>query len=148
MTNLERARLFYILPRITTQDRIDLIAMFHPDVRYIGVDKESARGSDAIERLFQKYEDSGHGVTDVKFDIRHIAENGDCVLVDMIDSFLIDGKPHSGVWSIVFEFDDEGLITFWQEPATSPSPKAIRTIPPVSRPSLSSGAVLHIGALV
>jgi limonene-1,2-epoxide hydrolase len=115
MTNLERARLFYILPRITTQDRVDLIAMFHPDVRYIGVDKESARGSDAIERLFQKYEDSGHGVTDVKFDIRHIAENGDCVLVDMIDSFLIDGKPHSGVWSIVFEFDDEGLITFWQE---------------------------------
>lgn len=115
MRYIDLARKFYSLPRITAEDRVELIAMFHPDARYNGVGKESARGRDAIERLFKKYEDGGRGITDLKFDIRHIAENGNCVLVDMIDSFIINGKPFSGVWSIVFEFDEAGLITFWQE---------------------------------
>jgi limonene-1,2-epoxide hydrolase len=115
MTYIDLARRFYSLPRITEQDRVDLIAMFHEDVRYVGVGKESARGADAIERLFKKYEDSGRGITDLTFDIRHIAENGNCVLVDMVDTFMINGKRHSGVWSIVFEFDEAGKITFWQE---------------------------------
>jgi limonene-1,2-epoxide hydrolase len=88
--------------------------MFHPDVRYVGVGKESARGREAIERLFRKYEDSGHGISSLKFDIRHIAENGNTVLVDMVDTFVIDGREFSGVWSVVFEIEG-GLITFWQE---------------------------------
>ena len=88
--------------------------MFHPDVRYVGVGKESAQGRDAIERLFRKYEDSGHVITSLEFDIRHIAENANAVLVDMVDTFVIDGKQFSGVWSVVFELE-EGKITFWQE---------------------------------
>lgn len=115
MSNMDLARRFYSLPRITAEDRVELIAMFHPDARYNGVGKESAEGREAIENLFRKYEQNGRGITDLKFDIRHIAANGNCVLVDMVDSFIINGKPYSGVWSIVFEFDDEGLITFWQE---------------------------------
>ena len=114
MNNIELARRFYSLPRITSADRVELISMFHPDVRYVGVNKEFARGRDAIERLFQKYEDSGHGITNLSFDIKHIAQNGNTVLIDMVDSFVINGKPFSGVWSIVFEFQD-GLISFWQE---------------------------------
>jgi limonene-1,2-epoxide hydrolase len=114
VNNIELARKFYSLPRITSADRVELISMFHPDVRYVGVNKEFARGRDAIERLFQKYEDSGRGITNLSFDIKHIAQNGNTVLIDMVDSFVINGKPFSGVWSIVFEFQD-GLISFWQE---------------------------------
>lgn len=113
-SNIDLARKFYSLPRITAEDRVELIAMFHPDVRYVGVGKESAEGRDAIERLFRKYEQDGRGITDLRFDIRHIAGDGNCVLVDMVDSFVINGRPYSGVWSIVFEFTD-GLISYWQE---------------------------------
>jgi limonene-1,2-epoxide hydrolase len=114
MNNIDLARKFYSLPRITAEDRVELIRMFHPDARYVGVGKESARGRDAIERLFRKYEANGRGITQIRFDIRHIAASGDAVLLDMVDSFVINGRPFSGVWSIVLEFDN-GLITYWQE---------------------------------
>jgi limonene-1,2-epoxide hydrolase len=114
MGNSDLARKFYSLPRITAEDRVELLEMFHKDVRYWGVGKEKAFGRDAIERLFRKYEASGKGITEIKFDIKHIAENGNCVLIDMVDSFVINGRLFSGVWSIVMEFED-GLITYWQE---------------------------------
>ncbi len=114
MSNIDIVRKFYCLPRITSDDRRELLSMFHEDVRYVGIGKESARGRDAIERLFRKYEASGHGITSLKFDIKHIAENGNAVLVDMVDTFVIDGKEFSGVWSVVFEIES-GKIKFWQE---------------------------------
>jgi limonene-1,2-epoxide hydrolase len=114
MNNIDLVRKFYSLPRITSEDRRELLQMFHKDVRYVGVDKESAQGRDAIERLFRKYEAAGRGITDIRFDIKHIAAGGNAVLVDMVDSFVINGRTMSGVWSVVFEFED-GLITFWQE---------------------------------
>ena len=114
MSNIDIIRKFYRLPRITSEDRRELLSMFHEDIQYVGVGKESARGRDAIERLFRKYEASGRGITSLKFDIRHIAENGNAVLVDMIDTFVIDGKEYSGVWSVVFEIEN-GKIKFWQE---------------------------------
>ena len=88
MSNIDIIRKFYGLPRITSEDRRELLGMFHEDVHYVGVGKESARGRDAIERLFRKYEASGRGITSLKFDIKHIAENGNAVLVDMVDTFV------------------------------------------------------------
>ena len=114
MNNIDLARKFYSLPRITAADRVELIQMFHPRARYHGVGKEKAIGRDAIERLFKKYEQNGRGITELAFDIRHIAAQGNCVLIDMVDTFVINGKPFSGVWSIVMEFED-GLISYWQE---------------------------------
>ena len=114
MSNIDFIRKFYSLPRITSDDRRELLSMFHKDVQYVGVGKESAHGRDAIERLFRKYEASGRGITSLKFDIKHIAENGNAVLVDMVDTFVIDGKEYSGVWSVVFEVEN-GKIKFWQE---------------------------------
>jgi limonene-1,2-epoxide hydrolase len=32
----------------------------------------------------------------------------------MVDTFVIDGKEFSGVWSVVFEIE-KGKIRFWQE---------------------------------
>jgi limonene-1,2-epoxide hydrolase len=114
MRNIDLARKFYSLPRITREDRTELLSMFHEDVRYVGVGKEKARGRAAIERLFRKYEARGKGISAITFDIKHIAENGNTVLVDMMDTMTVAGRQFSGVWSIVFEFED-GLITFWQE---------------------------------
>lgn len=114
MSNIDFIRRFYSLPRITAEDRVELIGMFHKDVEYHGVDKERAHGRDAIERLFTKYEAQGRGVTDVKFEINHIAETGNTVLVDMVDSFVVNGRPFSGVWSHVFKIENDQII-FWQE---------------------------------
>ena len=114
MSNIDIVKRFYSLPRITAQDRVELLSMFHEDVRYVGIGKESAHGRAAIERLFVKYEASGRGISAINFDIKHIAENGNAVLVDMVDTFVIDGRQFSGVWSVVFEIEN-GLITFWQE---------------------------------
>lgn len=114
MRNIELARKFYSLPRITAEDRVELLSMFHKDVRYVGVGKEKARGREAIERLFGKYEARGKGITAITFDIKHIAENGNTVLVDMVDTIIVGDRKFSGIWSIVFEFEN-GLITFWQE---------------------------------
>jgi len=114
MNNMDLARKFYSLPRITAADRVELISMFHPRARYHGVGKEDAVGRDAIERLFRKYEQNGRGITELRFDIRHMAAADNFVLIDMVDTFVINGKPFSGVWSIVMEFQD-GLITYWQE---------------------------------
>jgi limonene-1,2-epoxide hydrolase len=114
MRNIDLARKFYSLPRISKQDRIELLSLFHKDVRYVGVGKEKARGREAIERLFTKYEARGKGISAIEFDIKHIAENGNTVLVDMVDTITVGDRKFSGVWSIVFEFEN-GLITFWQE---------------------------------
>jgi limonene-1,2-epoxide hydrolase len=114
MRNIDLAKKFYSLPRITKEDRAELLSMFHEDVRYVGVGKEKARGRDAIERLFTKYEARGKGISALTFDIKHIAENGNTVLVDMVDTITVGARKFTGVWSIVFEFEN-GLITFWQE---------------------------------
>jgi limonene-1,2-epoxide hydrolase len=88
--------------------------MFHEDVHYVGVGKESARGRDAIERLFRKYEASGRGITSLKFDIRHIAETGMPYSSTWSTRSSSNGKEFSGVWSVVFEVEN-GKIRFWQE---------------------------------
>ncbi len=114
MRNIDLARKFYSLPRITSEDRKELLDMFHEDVRYVGVGKDKAHGREAIERLFRKYEVRGKGISKITFDIKHIAENGNTVLIDMVDTMTVGGNSFSGVWSIVFEFES-GLITYWQE---------------------------------
>lgn len=90
MSNIDVMRRFYALPRNTAAERGELLGMLDDDIEYVGIYKESARGSAAIERLFKKYEHSGQ--SDIAFDIRFIAENGDVVMVDMVDTFTIDGK--------------------------------------------------------
>jgi limonene-1,2-epoxide hydrolase len=123
VSNIDIIRKFYSLPRITSADRQALLEMLHPDVRYVGVGKESARGRDAIERLFRKYQNSGHGITSLEFDIRHIAENANAVLVDMVDTFVIDGK----------QFSAYGLSYSSSKRARSHSGKSTTTSPPSRR---------------
>lgn len=112
MSNIDVIRRFYALPRNTAAERGELLAMLDDDIHYVGIGKESARGRAAIQRLFGKYE--GGGQTDVRFDIRHIAENGDTVLVDMVDTFTVDGKSVDVVFSNVFKVRN-GKIVYWQE---------------------------------
>jgi limonene-1,2-epoxide hydrolase len=112
MTNSDVLRRFYSLPRNTAVERGELLGMLDRDIEYVGVYKESAKGIDAIERLFKKYEHSGQ--TDISFDIRFIAENGDVVMVDMVDRFTIDGKSVQVHFSNVFKVRD-GKIYYWQE---------------------------------
>lgn len=112
MSNIDVIRRFYSLPRNTAQERLDLMNMLADDIEYHGVYKEDAKGRAAIERLFTKYETGGQ--TDISFNIRFIAENGDTVLVDMVDTFTINGKSLDVVFSNVFKVRD-GKITYWQE---------------------------------
>lgn len=112
ISNMDLIRKMYALPRNTADDRAELMGMLADDIRYVGVGKESAKGRDGIERLFSKYEHSGQ--TDVTFEIRHIAENGKAVLVDMLDTFTVDGKKTEVVFSNVFHVEN-GKITYWQE---------------------------------
>ncbi len=112
MSNIDVIRKFYALPRNTREERGDLLNMLADDIEYVGVGKESAKGRDAIERLFSKYE--GSGQTDVKFDIKHIAENGEVVLVDMVDTFTIADRSIDVVFSNVFKVRN-GKIAYWQE---------------------------------
>jgi limonene-1,2-epoxide hydrolase len=112
MSNIDIIRHFYSLPRNTAADRGELLAMLADDIHYVGIGKESAQGRAAIERLFRKYE--GSGQADIKFTINHIAENGDTVMVDMVDTFLIQGKSIDIVFSNVFKVRD-GKIVYWQE---------------------------------
>jgi limonene-1,2-epoxide hydrolase len=112
MSNIDVIRRFYALPRNTAAERGELLAMLADDIEYVGVGKEGAKGIEAIKRLFSKYE--GSGQSDVRFDIRHIAENGEVVLVDMVDTFTIQGKSISVVFSCVFKVRG-GKIRYWQE---------------------------------
>ena len=112
MSNIDVIRRFYALPRNTAAERGALLKLLDDDIHFVGIGKESARGRAAIERLFQKYE--GSGQTEVSFRINHIAENGDVVLVDMVDTFTIDGKATDIVYSNVFKVRG-GRIYYWQE---------------------------------
>jgi ketosteroid isomerase-like protein len=91
MSNIDVIRRFYSLPRNTAEERKELLNMLADDIEYHGVYKEDAKGRDAIERLFRKYE--GGRQTDIQFNIRHIAENGDTVLVDMVEPPPISWTP-------------------------------------------------------
>lgn len=118
MRYIELARTFYDLPRITAEDRVQLFAMLHEDVHYVGLGKDDIRGKSTLEALYRKYHDDKQheGVTKLTFDIRHIAENGNCVLIDMRNTFVIGQEEFTMPFSIVLKFDeDSGLITYWQE---------------------------------
>jgi limonene-1,2-epoxide hydrolase len=112
MSNMDIIRHFYSLPRNTAAERGDLLGMLADDIHYVGIGKESAKGRAAIERLFRKYE--GGGQVDIKFTINHMAENGDTVMVDMVDTFQIEGKSIDIVFSNVFKVRN-GKIVYWQE---------------------------------
>lgn len=118
MRYIELARRFFSLPRITAEDRVEMFAMMHDDLHYIGLGKDDIRGKAALEALYRKYHDDmdHEGVTSLTFDIRHIAENGNCVLLDTRNTFVIGGKKFTMPWSTVLKFDEEtGLMTYWQE---------------------------------
>ena len=112
VSNIDVIRRFYALPRNTAAERGELLAMLDDDIEYVGIGKEGARGRAAIERLFSKYE--GGGQSDIRFDIRHIAENGDTVLVDMVDYITIAGRTIDVAFSNVFKVRN-GRICYWQE---------------------------------
>jgi len=118
MRYIELARKFYGLPRITTEDRAQLFTMLHDDIHYVGLGKDDVRGKSTLEGLYRKYHDDKQhqGVTKLVFDIRHVAENGNCVLLDMRNTFVIGGNEFTMPFSIVLKFDEAtGLITYWQE---------------------------------
>lgn len=112
VSNIDVIRRFYALPRNTAAERGELLAMLDDDIEYVGIGKEGARGRAAIERLFSKYE--GGGQSDIRFDIRHIAESGDTVLVDMVDYITIAGRTIDVAFSNVFKVRN-GRICYWQE---------------------------------
>lgn len=112
MRNIDVIRKLYTLPRDNKEDRRELMSLLANDIHYKGIGKEEAKGRAAVERLFQKYESSGQ--THIEFETRHIAENGDCVLVDNLNHFTVDGVTTSITFSLVFRLRD-GKITYWQE---------------------------------
>jgi limonene-1,2-epoxide hydrolase len=112
MTNINVIRQFYALPRNTSAERKELLNMLDDDICYVGIGKESTQGREAIEGLFAKYE--GSGQSDIVFDIKHIAENGEVVLVDMVDTITIAGKSIELPLFAVFKVRG-GKITYWQE---------------------------------
>jgi limonene-1,2-epoxide hydrolase len=114
MSHIDFVRRFYSHDRLSPEGRAALLDMFHDDVHYIGVGKVTTHGRPALERLFAESIARVRGVTAVKFDIRHIAENGNAVLVDMVDTFTINGKDVIAVMSIVFEIENDKIV-FWQE---------------------------------
>lgn len=118
MRYIELAKQFYALPRITSEDRDHLFAALHDDVRYVGLGKDDVQGKSEIEALYRKYHDDRkhEGVTSLTFDIKHAAENGNVVLLDMRNTFVIGNNKFTMPFSIVLKFDEEsGLITYWQE---------------------------------
>lgn len=114
MSRIDTIRRFYDIPRSKDQAEA-LFAMFHPDVVYVGVGREEAHGTPALRRMFGKYAMSRTNVSGCTFDLRHMAEAGAAVLVDMVATFIIDGAPETLLFSVVFHVDDAGLITYWQE---------------------------------
>jgi limonene-1,2-epoxide hydrolase len=118
MGYIKLARKFYSLPRITAEDRKQLFAMLHDDIHYVGLGKDDVRGKATLEALYRKYHDDKkhEGVTSLTFDIRNVAENGNSVLLDMRNTFVIAGNEFTMPFSIVLKFDEKtGLINYWQE---------------------------------
>ena len=118
MQYTELARRFYSLPRITAEDRLQLFAMLADDIHYVGLGKDDVRGKATLEALYRKYHDDKQheGVTRLTFDIRHVAEDGNCVLLDMRNTFVISGHEFTMPFSIVLKFDENSkLINYWQE---------------------------------
>jgi hypothetical protein len=118
MRYIELARKFYSLPRITAEDRVEFFKLLHDDVHYVGLGKDDVRGKATLEALYQKYHDEKEeeGVTSLTFDIKHVAENGTTVLLDMRNTFVIGTNEFTMPFSIVLKFDEAtGLVTYWQE---------------------------------
>lgn len=118
MRYIELARQFYSAPRITAEDRMEFFKLLHEDIHYVGLGKDDVRGKATLEALYRKYHDEkkDEGVTKLTFDIKHAAENGNMVLLDMRNTFVIGTKSFTMPFSIVLKFDEaSGLATYWQE---------------------------------
>lgn len=112
MSKVDVIRRFYELPRNTVDVRGELMAMLTDDIEYVGLGKESAKGREAVERLFRKYESVGQA--NIEFDIKHIAEAGDYVLVDMIDTITVGEKKTAVQFSNVFGVRGDKIF-YWRE---------------------------------
>ncbi len=93
------------------RDQQRILDGFTDDAVYHNMPMAPAKGKDAIKGLLGMILTPA---SDVKFEIKHIVANGDAVLTERVDTFVIAGKTVTLPVMGVFEVRD-GKIAAWRD---------------------------------
>ena len=119
------------LPRITSEDRRDLLSMFQ-DVHYVGVGKEAPAVRGAVERLFRKYEASGQ-YTSLKL-TSGTSPKRNAVLVGLVDTFVVTGRD-SAAYGPSFSRSREQKIRLQEHYDVAKFERCMPRVPVTGRPA-------------
>jgi limonene-1,2-epoxide hydrolase len=95
------------------RDVDEVMSYFAEDATYdIGPSYPTLSGRDAIRKTIEAY--FSRGVTHVDFKIRHLAVDGNVVLMERLDHWIVNGKPIDTPVMGAYEVKDQ-KIAAWRE---------------------------------
>ena len=93
------------------RDIDELIGYFTEDAVYHNIPIDPAQGHDAIRNVMMLFVPTSKAIT---FEIKHLAEEGNVVMTERVDTFVMDGAtvelPVMGVFEI-----ESGKIKAWRD---------------------------------
>src|SRR5262245_6137300 len=96
----------------TRRDAAELAGFFSEDAVYHTIPIDPVRGPEAIRAMLDSFmAPASHA----EFEIKAIAVNGNVVLTERIDRFVVNGKPVALPVMGAFELRADGKITAWRD---------------------------------
>ena len=90
----------------------ELLGWFGDGSVYHNIPMPPAEGKDAIRAVLELFVPLA---SSIEFDIRHLVADGNVVLTERVDRFVVNGKPIELPVMGTFELDDNGRIAAWRD---------------------------------
>jgi len=94
------------------RDIDELLSYFAPDATYHNIPMPPAVGHDAIRGVLDMFVPMS---SSIEFDVRHLVADGNIVLTERVDRFVVNGKNVDLPVMGTFELDADGRITAWRD---------------------------------
>ena len=94
------------------RDIDELLGYFAPDATYHNMPMAPAVGLDAIRGVLEMFVPMS---SSIEFDVKHLVADGNVVLTERVDKFVVNGKNVDLAVMGTFELDDDGRITAWRD---------------------------------
>jgi limonene-1,2-epoxide hydrolase len=94
------------------RDIDELLGFFADGATYHNMPMPPAVGHDAIRGVLDMFVPMS---SSIEFDIKHLVADGNVVLTERVDKFVVNGKNVDLPVMGTFELDNDGRITAWRD---------------------------------
>jgi limonene-1,2-epoxide hydrolase len=97
---------------VRRRDCVELVGYFSDDAVYHNIPVDPVRGPEAIRKVLESFLAPA---SNAEFELRGIAVNGNLVLTERVDRFVVNGKPVVLPVMGAFEVRADGKIAAWRD---------------------------------